>query len=92
MSTRVVTPTCRGRLATRPVWKCSGCAYQFSVTAGTIFAAGAVPVRGRGTLVCRPASVAVQDHPDVPWQLLTRQASGQAVAVEVVSDVASEPA
>jgi len=25
-------------LATRPVWKCSGCRYQFSVTAGTIFA------------------------------------------------------
>src|SRR3977135_2041002 len=24
--------------ATRPVWKCSGCQYQFSVTAGTIFA------------------------------------------------------
>jgi len=23
--------------ATRPVWKCSGCRYQFSVTAGTIF-------------------------------------------------------
>jgi transposase-like protein len=26
------------KLATRPVWKCKGCGYQFSVTAGTIFA------------------------------------------------------
>lgn len=25
-------------LATRPVWKCSGCKHQFSVTSGTIFA------------------------------------------------------
>src|SRR5437763_667998 len=26
------------KLTTRPVWKCKGCNYQFSVTAGTIFA------------------------------------------------------
>jgi transposase-like protein len=26
------------KLATRPVWKCKGCAYQFSVTSQTIFA------------------------------------------------------
>lgn len=26
-----------GALRTRPVWKCTGCKYQFSVTAGTIF-------------------------------------------------------
>jgi transposase-like protein len=32
-------------LATRPVWKCSGCAYQFSVTAGTIFADRKRPIR-----------------------------------------------
>jgi len=32
-------------LATRPVWKCSGCKYQFSVTAGTIFADRKRPVR-----------------------------------------------
>ena len=31
--------------ATRPVWKCSGCAYQFSVTAGTIFADRKRPLR-----------------------------------------------
>jgi ribosomal protein L37AE/L43A len=31
--------------ATRPVWKCNGCAYQFSVTAGTIFADRKRPVR-----------------------------------------------
>jgi ribosomal protein L22 len=32
-------------LATRPVWKCSGCKYQFSVTAGTIFADRKRPIR-----------------------------------------------
>lgn len=32
-------------LATRPVWKCSGCRYQFSVTAGTIFADRKRPIR-----------------------------------------------
>jgi ribosomal protein L37AE/L43A len=32
-------------LATRPIWKCSGCKYQFSVTAGTIFADRKRPVR-----------------------------------------------
>jgi transposase-like protein len=32
-------------LATRPVWKCSGCTYQFSVTAGTIFADRKRPIR-----------------------------------------------
>lgn len=32
-------------LSTRPVWKCSGCTYQFSVTAGTIFADRKRPVR-----------------------------------------------
>jgi ribosomal protein L37AE/L43A len=32
-------------LATRPVWKCSGCAYQFSDTAGTIFADRKRPIR-----------------------------------------------
>jgi len=32
-------------LATRPVWKCSGCKYQFSVTAGTIFADRKLAVR-----------------------------------------------
>lgn len=32
-------------LATRPVWKCSGCKYQFSVTAGTIFDNRKRPVR-----------------------------------------------
>lgn len=32
-------------LATRPVWKCSGCKYQFSVTAGTIFADRKRPLR-----------------------------------------------
>ena len=32
-------------LATRPVWNCSGCRYQFSVTAGTIFADRKRPVR-----------------------------------------------
>lgn len=32
-------------LATRPVWKCSGCKYQFSVTARTIFADRKRPVR-----------------------------------------------
>jgi hypothetical protein len=32
-------------LATRPVWKCSGCHYQFSVTAGTIFADRKRPIR-----------------------------------------------
>ena len=31
--------------ATRPVWKCSACAYQFSVTSGTIFADRKRPVR-----------------------------------------------
>jgi transposase-like protein len=33
------------KLATRPVWKCKGCAYQFSVTAGTIFADRKRPIR-----------------------------------------------
>ena len=32
-------------LKTRPVWKCSGCMYQFSVTAGTIFADRKRPIR-----------------------------------------------
>jgi ribosomal protein L37AE/L43A len=32
-------------LATRPVWQCSGCAHQFSVTAGTIFADRKRPLR-----------------------------------------------
>lgn len=32
-------------LATRPVWLCAGCRYQFSVTAGTIFADRKRPVR-----------------------------------------------
>src|SRR5215216_3070976 len=32
-------------LATRPVWKCSGCKHQFSVTAGTIFENRKRPVR-----------------------------------------------
>lgn len=32
-------------LATRPVWKCCGCGYQFSVTAGTIFADRKRPIR-----------------------------------------------
>ena len=32
-------------LATRPVWKCSGCKYQFSVTAGTIFADRKLAIR-----------------------------------------------
>jgi hypothetical protein len=32
-------------LSSRPVWKCSGCAYQFSVTAGTIFADRKRPIR-----------------------------------------------
>src|ERR1700736_91625 len=32
-------------LSTRPVWKCSGCKYQFSVTAGTIFADRKRPIR-----------------------------------------------
>jgi transposase-like protein len=33
------------KLATRPVWKCKGCAYQFSVTVGTIFADRKRPIR-----------------------------------------------
>jgi transposase-like protein len=33
------------KLATRPVWKCRGCSYQFSVTAGTIFADRKRPIR-----------------------------------------------
>jgi transposase-like protein len=33
------------KLATRPVWKCTGCKYQFSVTAGTIFADRKRPIR-----------------------------------------------
>jgi transposase-like protein len=33
------------KLATRPVWKCKGCAHQFSVTAGTIFADRKRPLR-----------------------------------------------
>lgn len=32
-------------LATRPVWKCSACRYQFSVTSGTIFADRKRPIR-----------------------------------------------
>jgi ribosomal protein L37AE/L43A len=32
-------------LATRPVWKCSACKYQFSVSAGTIFADRKRPIR-----------------------------------------------
>ena len=32
-------------MATRPVWKCKGCGYQFSVTAGTIFADRKRPIR-----------------------------------------------
>ena len=32
-------------LATRPVWKCTACTYQFSVTAGTIFADRKRPIR-----------------------------------------------
>jgi len=32
-------------LATRPVWKCRGCAHQFSVTSGTIFANRKRPIR-----------------------------------------------
>lgn len=32
-------------LACRPAWKCSACRYQFSVTAGTIFADRKLPVR-----------------------------------------------
>jgi hypothetical protein len=32
-------------LSSRPVWKCSGCAYKFSVTAGTIFADRKRPIR-----------------------------------------------
>ncbi len=33
------------KLATRPVWKCKGCNYHFSVTAGTIFADRKRPIR-----------------------------------------------
>jgi transposase-like protein len=33
------------KLATRPVWKCKGCNYQFSVTVGTIFADRKRPIR-----------------------------------------------
>jgi hypothetical protein len=33
------------KLATRPVRKCRGCAYQFSVTAGAIFADRKRPIR-----------------------------------------------
>ena len=33
------------KLATRPVWKCKGCTYQFSVTVGTIFADRKRPIR-----------------------------------------------
>src|SRR5437763_2309141 len=33
------------KLATRPVWKCKDCKYQFSVTAGTIFADRKRPIR-----------------------------------------------
>ena len=33
------------KLATRPVWKCTGCSYQFSVTAGTIFSDRKRPIR-----------------------------------------------
>ena len=32
-------------LATRPVWKCRGCRYQFSVTAGTLFDNRKKPIR-----------------------------------------------
>ena len=32
-------------LATRPVWKCSGCKHQFSVTAGTLFDNRKKPIR-----------------------------------------------
>lgn len=31
--------------ATRPVWKCAGCKYQFSVTAGTLFDNRKRPIR-----------------------------------------------
>src|ERR1043166_1478116 len=31
--------------STRPVWKCSGCKHQFSVTSGTIFADRKRPIR-----------------------------------------------
>jgi len=31
--------------ATRPLWKCSACSYQFSVTAGTIFDNRKLPIR-----------------------------------------------
>ena len=34
-----------GKLATRPVWKCKGCAHQFSVTSGTIFASRKLAIR-----------------------------------------------
>jgi ribosomal protein L37AE/L43A len=34
-------------LKCRPVWKCGGCAYQFSVTSGTIFADRKRPVQFR---------------------------------------------
>jgi transposase-like protein len=30
---------------TRPLWKCTGCGHQFSVTSGTIFASRKLPVR-----------------------------------------------
>ena len=33
------------KLASRPVWQCKGCCYQFSVTAGTIFADRKRPIR-----------------------------------------------
>jgi transposase-like protein len=33
------------KLKTRPVWKCKGCSYQFSVTAGTIFSDRKRPIR-----------------------------------------------
>jgi ribosomal protein L37AE/L43A len=32
-------------LKTRPIWKCSGCTHQFSVTSGTIFADRKRPIR-----------------------------------------------
>ncbi len=32
-------------LSTRPVWKCGGCKYQFSVTSGTLFADHKRPIR-----------------------------------------------
>lgn len=32
-------------MATRRLWKCKGCAYQFSVTSGTIFASRKLPIR-----------------------------------------------